>query len=438
MKLLVVGAGYVGLVTAVCFAEMGHHVTCLDIDQKKIASLEKGIVEIHEPDLELLIKRNTASGRLRFTTDYRKAIEGASICFIAVATPSVKSPEEAHGSCDISYLLEAVRSIATVMTESLTIVIKSTVPVGTAKSVRETINEHQKNRVSFDVVSNPEFLREGTAIADCMKPDRIILGTESPNAISIMRKVYTGFTLNHDRILIMDTASAEMTKYVANAMLATRISFMNEMAGLCEQLGASISRVRVGIGSDHRIGYDYLYPGVGYGGSCFPKDLRALQAEARRVGYETPLLAAVETTNERQIDRFVEKISTYFSSFGGIAHKKIAIFGLSFKPDTDDLREAPSLKIIKKLLDYKAFLCLYDPVVKPGLNHPHITWCESEYEAATASDGVLLITEWKQFRFIDLDLLLKKMRGRGFFDGRNQYDKEEMKRKGFDYFGIGV
>jgi len=430
MNLLMIGTGYVGLVTGACLAEMGHQVICLDIDAGKIAALQKGIVPIYEPGLEELVKRNIAAGRLTFTTDYKEGVQKSKVCFIAVPTPS-----QEDGSCDLTYVLAAARSIAEVMTEYRVIVTKSTVPVGTAQKIRQEMS----SSIPFDVVSNPEFLKEGAAVSDCMKPDRIILGVESAETAQIMKEIYAAFTINHDRILVMDTASAEMTKYVANAMLATRISFMNEMAGLCEKLGAHIQHVRVGIGSDHRIGYDFLYAGAGYGGSCFPKDIRALQALARQVGFETPLLEAIDTINERQKKVLAHKMKAYF---GSVSQKTIAIWGLSFKPDTDDLREAPALKLIEELLDQGARLRLFDPVAMSKaqklLTHPDITWCRDEYHAAEGSDGIALVTEWKQFRFVDLDTVSKTMQGKAFFDGRNQYKKDEMKAKGFHYFGIGI
>jgi UDPglucose 6-dehydrogenase len=434
MNLLMIGTGYVGLVTGACLAEMGHQVICLDIDAEKIAALQKGIVPIYEPGLEELVKRNIAagSGRLTFTTDYKQGVQNSKVCFIAVPTPSKED-----GSCDLSYVLSAARSIAEAMTDSLLIVTKSTVPVGTFQKIRQTMQ--QCTSISFDVVANPEFLKEGAAVADCMKPDRIILGVESPSAAQIMKEIYASFTINHDRILVMDTASAEMTKYVANAMLATRISFMNEMAGLCEKLGANIQQVRIGIGSDQRIGYQFLYAGAGYGGSCFPKDIRALQAMAHEAGFDAPLLHAIDSINERQKQVLAKKIKTYF---GSISKKTIAIWGLAFKPDTDDLREAPALKLIEELLNQGAFVRLFDPIAmskaQQFLDHPHITWCRDEYHAAEGSDGIALVTEWKQFRFVNLDTISKAMQGKAFFDGRNQYKKDEMKAKGFHYFGIGI
>jgi len=432
MNLLMIGTGYVGLVTGACLAEMGHHVICLDIDADKIAALQKGLVPIYEPGLEELVKRNIAAGRLTFTTDYKHGVQNSTVCFIAVPTPSTED-----GSCNLSYVLQAARSIAEVMTTPLLIVTKSTVPVGTSQKIRQTVE--QCTSISFDVVANPEFLKEGAAVSDCMKPDRIILGVESPEAAQIMKEIYAAFTINHDRILIMDTASAEMTKYVANAMLATRISFMNEMAGLCEKLGANIQNVRVGIGSDHRIGYDFLYAGAGYGGSCFPKDIRALQAMAREANFDAPLLQAIDTINERQKQLLAKKIKTYF---GSVSKKTIAVWGLAFKPDTDDLREAPALKLIEELLTQGAHVRLFDPIAMSKaqklLDHPSITWCRDEYHAAEGSDGIALVTEWKQFRFVNLDTIAKTMQGKAFFDGRNQYKKDEMKAKGFHYFGIGI
>jgi UDPglucose 6-dehydrogenase len=435
MNLLIIGTGYVGLVTGACLAEMGHHVICLDIDHEKIAALQKGVIPIYEPGLEELVKRNAIAQRLSFTTDYAFGVKHSQVCFIAVPTPS-----NDDGSCNTSFVLEAAKSIAREMTDYRVIVTKSTVPVGTAQGIRKTVEAITK--APFDVVSNPEFLKEGAAVSDCMKPDRIILGVETPEAAKLMKEIYSAFTLNHDRVLVMDTASAEMTKYVANAMLATRISFMNEIAGLCEKLGAHIHHVRAGIGSDHRIGYHFLYAGAGYGGSCFPKDIRALQAMARAADYDTPILTAIDTINERQKRLLAKKMHSYFAKTGGVANKTIAIWGLSFKPDTDDMREAPALKLIEELLSQGAKLRLYDPIAIPKaqklINHPSITWCRDEYHAAEGSDGIALVTEWKQFRFVDFATLLKQMEGKAFFDGRNQYKKDEMTSKGFHYFGIGI
>ncbi len=438
MRLLIIGTGYVGLVTGACFAEMGHHVICLDIDQTKIAQLKEGIIPIFEPGLEEMVKRNRESGRLTFSDDYKASVALSTVCFIAVSTPSGED-----GSCDLSCVLNAAAQIAAYMPDYRLIVNKSTVPVGTAKQVEATIQQILEERnadIPFDIVSNPEFLKEGSAVSDCMKPDRIILGANSPRALAIMKQIYAAFTHNHDRIIEMDVVSAEMTKYAANAMLATRISFMNELAGLCEKLGANINQVRIGIGSDMRIGYHFLYAGVGYGGSCFPKDIRALKAMADAADYPTPLLEAVDCVNRRQLLILSRKLSVYF---GDLNNKTIAIWGLSFKPNTDDIREAPALFLIQDLLSKGARLRLFDPVSMENArrtlkDHPLIQWCCNEYEAAHGADAIALVTEWRQFRFVDFEEILKRMQNKAFFDGRNQYKHQEMRAKGFDYFGIGV
>ena len=437
MQILMVGTGYVGLVTGACFAEMGHTVICLDIDQKKIEMLQKGIVPIFEPGLEELVKRNLQQKRLRFTTDYAKGVAEAAVCFIAVPTPS-----RPDGSCDISYVEAAARQIAAHMTAYRIIVNKSTVPVGTAARVAAVVREVQRS-VPFDVVSNPEFLKEGAAVQDCLKPDRIVIGSDVPKAAEVLKEIYSAFTLSHDRILMMDTLSAEMTKYAANAMLATRISFMNEIAEICKQVGANINEVRKGIGSDTRIGYSFLYPGVGYGGSCFPKDVRALAATAKSVGCQPILLEAADAVNERQKKVLGHKIAQYFSSRGGMKNKTVGVWGLSFKPDTDDMREAPSIPFIEELLKQGAKLRLFDPAAIPNAkkllgNSPQITWCSDEFDAASGADAIALLTEWKQFRLVDFKPILERMTGIGFFDGRNQYKPLDMKNKGFDYIAIGV
>jgi UDPglucose 6-dehydrogenase len=438
MNLLVVGTGYVGLVTGACFAEMGHRVICLDVDAQKIARLEGGVLPIYEPGLEELVKRNAAEGRLSFTTDYAKGVAHATACFIAVPTPS-----DASGACDLTYVLQAASSIASYMNGYCLIVNKSTVPVGSAARVRARIEEVLRQRelsCPFDVVSNPEFLKEGSAVADCMKPDRVVVGAETQQAEALMRTIYSAFTLNRDRILVMDPRSAEMTKYAANAMLAARISFMNELAALCEAAGANINEVRVGIGSDSRIGYQCLYPGVGYGGSCFPKDLRALMATAAQHGIATPLLEAVESINGRQKRLLGHKLRAYFGSLSG---KTVAVWGLSFKPNTDDIREAPSLELIQELLAAGARCRVYDPVAMPNArvflsHHPALTWCTDEYDAADSAHAIALVTEWKQFRFVDFPRIRRHMAGKGFFDGRNQYKPQDMTARGFDYFAIGI
>lgn len=441
MDILIVGIGYVGLVTAVCFAEMGHRVCCLDIDEEKIENLKKGIIPIYEPGLSDLLQRNTAASRLSFVANYKEAVSKASVCFIAVPTPSQKD-----GSCDLSYVMHAITEIAQNMKESKIIVIKSTVPLGFALQVKnhiQTILEERNASYSFDIVSNPEFLKEGSAIQDCMKPDRIVLGVTKQESEKILREIYTAFTINHDRIHIMDTTSAEMTKYAANAMLATRISFMNELSQICEKVGANINHVRIGIGSDERIGLQFLYAGAGYGGSCFPKDLRALLAFAKNYNVPLPILEAVESVNERQKRVLSSKILSYFSERGGIQDKTIAIWGLSFKPDTDDLREAPSLVLIDALLSEGAQLRLFDPIAMTNAKKllkgkRGLTFCTDEYETAIGASAIVLVTEWKQFRFADFSKIGLLMEEKVLFDGRNQYHSQEMLQKGFTYFGIGV
>jgi UDPglucose 6-dehydrogenase len=442
MQILMVGTGYVGLVTGACFAEMGHSVVCLDIDARKIENLQEGIIPIYEPGLEELVKRNILQKRLRFTTDYTKGVASATVCFIAVPTPS-----KDDGSCDISYVETAARQMAAEMTGYRVIVNKSTVPVGTAYRVAQVIRDEQKKRgtsIPFDVVSNPEFLKEGAAVQDCLKPDRIIIGSDSPKPAKVLKEIYSAFTLSHDRILMMDTLSAEMTKYAANAMLATRISFMNEIADICKRVGANINEVRKGIGSDTRIGYSFLYPGVGYGGSCFPKDIRALISVARQVGAAPEILEAADSVNNRQKKLLGQKMFSYFSTRGGIRGKTVAVWGLSFKPDTDDMREAPSITFIEDLLKEGARVRLFDPIAMPNAKKilekhaANIAWCSDEFDAAQGADAVALLTEWKQFRLVDFKPIKEKMKGIAFFDGRNQYKSLDMKNRGFDYISIGA
>lgn len=436
MKILVVGTGYVGLVTGACFAEMGHHVICLDIDEQKIDQLKKGVIPIYEPGLEEIVKRCVKARRLEFTTDYAYAVSSSLICFLAVPTPQGE-----NGSADLSYVVSAASLVAHHMSSYKVVVNKSTVPVGSAALVSEAIEKELKDSsVEFDVVSNPEFLKEGDAIADFMKPDRIVIGTDNPRVAALMQELYSPFNLSHERILVMDPASAEMTKYAANAMLASRISFMNELAGLCEITGADVTKVRKGIGSDSRIGYSFLYAGVGYGGSCFPKDVKALQALAKSLNYEASLIGAIEDVNERQKEVMGAKISSYFGN--DLSKKQIAIWGLSFKPGTDDMREAPSLVLIRYLLERGAIVSLYDPIAMDRAKtllpkSPQIKWCLDEYECATSSDAICLMTDWKQFRFVDFDRIFHQMEGHAFFDGRNQYTPSEMAARGFDYVGIG-
>jgi UDPglucose 6-dehydrogenase len=441
MKILIVGTGYVGLVTAACFSEMGHQVICLDIDEEKIANLKKGILPIFEPGLKELVERNTEAGRLFFTTNYREGLEQSAVCFLALPTPS-----HADGSCNLSYVYAAASAIADHMAGYKIIINKSTVPVGTSHQIKRLISSILKERdvdFSFDIVSNPEFLKEGCAISDCMKPDRIILGVENAQATKIMREIYSAFMINHNRIFLMDLDSAEMTKYAANAMLALRISFMNELAHLCERTGADIKHVRIGIGSDQRIGYQFLYAGAGYGGSCFPKDVRALCAIAKQQHLSMSILEAVDEVNERQKMVLARKIHSYFSAQGGVKEKTVAIWGLAFKPDTDDIREAPSLTLIQELLSQGALIRAYDPIAISNArkifgDHPRLQFCKDEYDAAMNADAIALITEWKQFRFVDFSKILPHLKQKVLFDGRNQYHLSEMQALGFEYFGIGV
>jgi UDPglucose 6-dehydrogenase len=433
-----IGSGYVGLVTGACLAEVGNDVLGLDVDPRKIAVLQGGGVPIHEPGLPEMIARNVKAGRLRFTTDLDQAVAHGVLQFIAVGTP----PDE-DGSADMRHVIEAAKNIGARMTEYKVIVDKSTVPVGTADRVRETIAAALTKRgvdVPFAVVSNPEFLKEGVAVDDFMKPDRVVIGADDEHAISLLRAVYAPFQRNHERLLVMDVRSAELTKYAANAMLATRISFMNEMANLADELGADVEHVRQGIGSDPRIGYQFLYPGAGYGGSCFPKDVKALQFTAGKHGHPLRILAAVEAVNEAQKLRLVEKITARLGK--DLTGATIAIWGLAFKPNTDDMREAPSRAIIGALIERGARVVAYDPVAIDEAKRffgaqPALSYAASPLDAAKGADAVVVVTEWKEFRSPDFAALKRVLRRPLLFDGRNLFDPRQVREAGMEYFGIG-
>ncbi|NEW85297.1 MAG: UDP-glucose/GDP-mannose dehydrogenase family protein [Mariniphaga sp.] len=437
MKVAIVGSGYVGLVTGTCFAEVGIEVVCVDIDSKKIENLKNGIIPIYEPGLEEMVHRNMKKGRLQFTTDISEALEDCEVLFTAVGTPPGKD-----GSADLQYVLSVARDCGKNMKDYLLIVTKSTVPVGTALKVKQALQEELDKRgvnIPFDVASNPEFLKEGAAIDDFLKPDRIVVGLDSQRAEELMKSLYKPFTLNGHPVIFMDITSAEMTKYAANAMLATKISFMNDIANLCEIVGADINMVRRGIGSDSRIGNKFIYPGIGYGGSCFPKDVKALIHTAEDFGYELRVLKAVELVNQDQKSVLFNKILKYYNN--DIKGKTIALWGLSFKPQTDDMREAPSLVIIKKLIEAGAKVKAYDPIAMKEAKHmigDIITYSEDQYEALIDADCLLLITEWPEFKFPNFKIIKKLMNSPVVFDGRNIYEIAEMKRQGFDYFCIGI
>lgn len=436
MRISIVGTGYVGLVTGTCFAETGVTATCVDIDQRKIDMLNNGQVPIYEPGLDDMIKRNVEKERLFFTTDIAESLAEANVAFIAVGTP----PDE-DGSADLRYVLGVARDIGKYMDHYLVVVTKSTVPIGTAIKVRAAIKEELDKRgadIEFDVASNPEFLKEGSAIADFLKPDRIVCGIDSEKAEKTMARLYKPFVLNGHPLLFMDIPSAEMTKYAANSMLATKISFMNDISNLCEIVGADVDMVRKGIGSDTRIGTKFIYPGVGYGGSCFPKDVKALIRTASKHGYNMRVLQSVEDVNDDQKKIMFSKVSKFFD--GQLAGKTIAVWGLAFKPNTDDMREAPSLVFIEQMVAAGAHVVAYDPVAEHETKRKIgdiITYVNDQYEALIDADALVLLTEWNEFRVPKYKIMAKLMKNHVVFDGRNIYDPEEMQEVGFKYFGMG-
>ncbi|MCH9695869.1 MAG: UDP-glucose/GDP-mannose dehydrogenase family protein [Gammaproteobacteria bacterium] len=438
MRLTIFGSGYVGLVTGACMAEMGNHVVCYDIDADKVKRLHDGDIPIYEPGLNAYIERNRESGRLEFTSDVKKAVGHGLFQFIAVGTP----PDE-DGSADIKHVLAVAKAIGEHMHEYRVVVDKSTVPVGTADKVAARISEELEKRgetIDFDVVSNPEFLKEGAAIGDFMKPDRIILGTDNPRSTELLKSLYEPFNRNHERVISMDVRSAELTKYAANAMLATKISFMNELANLAETFGADVESVRIGIGSDPRIGYHFIYPGVGYGGSCFPKDVRALAHSAAESGYDAALLRTVDEVNQRQKHRVFEKLNAHYD--GKLHSKTIALWGLSFKPGTDDMREAPSRTIMEALWNAGAEVRAYDPEAMNAARriYPHqnsLELCDTAYDAVGGADALVIMTEWQEFRSPDFQRLKGCLGDAVIFDGRNLYDPGTVEALGLQYYAIG-
>ena len=439
MKIAVIGTGYVGLVSGTCFAEVGNTVTCVDVNAEKIENLKKGIIPIYEPGLEAMVLNNIANKNLFFTTDIAQTIKQVEVVFIAVGTPMGED-----GSADLQYVLSVARSIGEAMERHLIIVNKSTVPVGTADKIKEVIASALKKRganIAFEIVSNPEFLKEGKAIQDFMKPDRVVIGAESSYAFEKMKALYSSFFLQHERFITMDIRSAEMTKYAANAMLATKISFMNEIANICERVGADVNKVRLGIGSDSRIGYSFIYPGCGYGGSCFPKDVLALKKLAEEVNYKAELIESVDNVNNRQKLLIAKKVIKKYGE--DLKGHTFAIWGLAFKPETDDMREAPAIYVIKKLMAKGARIKAYDPKATHEaktfyLKDYDIEYVESKYEALKEANALLLLTEWKEFRSPDFEEIGKLLKDRVIFDGRNQYNAFNLPSMGFEYIQIGV
>jgi len=438
MKIGIIGSGYVGLVAAACFAEMGNDVICVDVNQAKIDNLKKGVIPIYEPGLSALVRDNFAKGSLKFSVDISDPLSVAEVIFIAVGTPMGDD-----GSADLKYVLQVAQSIGENMQHHLLIVDKSTVPVGTADKVKEIIQsalDSRSSALTFNVVSNPEFLKEGTAINDFMHPDRVVVGADDEDAMQLMRNLYDPFTLSNDRFIGMDIRSAEMTKYAANAMLATKISFINEIANICESVGADVNHVRTGIGSDKRIGYQFIYPGCGYGGSCFPKDVQALVNIANDHGYNPELISSVERVNKAQKQVLFSKLVSQFGD--DLKGKKFAIWGLSFKPETDDMREAPSVNLIESIVKAGGEVSAYDPKAmdeaKFYLKDIEVNYYNDKYSVLEGADALILVTEWKEFRSPDFDLIKSKMNGNLFIDGRNQFKKEFIEGNGFKYIQIGV
>ncbi|MEN5041174.1 UDP-glucose/GDP-mannose dehydrogenase family protein [Stenotrophomonas sp. TWI1149] len=442
MRVAIFGTGYVGLVTGTCLAEVGHQVICVDIDQAKVDGLNNGIIPIYEPGLEPMVKDNHAASRLTFTSDAATAIAHGQVIFIAVGTP----PDE-DGSADLQYVLAVARTIGRHITVPVVVVNKSTVPVGTADKVREAIAQALADRgmeIAFDVVSNPEFLKEGDAVADCMRPDRIVVGASNPDSIALMRRLYAPFNRNHDRVVEMDVRSAELTKYAANAMLATKISFMNEIANIAEKVGADIEQVRQGIGSDPRIGWHFIYPGAGYGGSCFPKDVQALARTAQQYGHEPMLLNAVEAVNEHQKGHLFALIQRHYDrgEDEGVRGKTFAVWGLAFKPNTDDMREASSRRLLAQLWEAGATVRAYDPEATEEARRifgerDDLVFCANAYDALEGADALVVVTEWKQFRSPDFIRLREMLSDAVVFDGRNLYDPQDIEAAGLAYYGIG-
>lgn len=439
MKITVIGTGYVGLVTGTCFAEMGNEVTCIDVDKIKIDKLKQGIIPIYEPGLEPMVQQNMERETLTFSTKLTDSLNDAEAVFIAVGTPMGED-----GSADLQYVLSVAKQLGQEMNHPLVIVDKSTVPIGTADKVKATIQHELEKRnveIKFWVVSNPEFLKEGAAVDDFMKPDRVVVGADSEEAMQLMRRLYAPFLHNHDRFIGMDIRSAEMTKYAANAMLATKISFMNEIANICERVGADVNQVRIGIGSDNRIGYSFIYPGAGYGGSCFPKDVKALKHIADEVGYKARLITSVEEVNNDQKLVVAQKVIKRFGD--DLSGKTFALWGLAFKPGTDDMREAPAIYVVKELVSRGAFIKAYDPKAMDEAQHfylkgvQNISYCPTKYDVLKNADALILLTEWKEFRSPDFEEIKKLLKQPVIFDGRNQYNAFKLDENGFEYYQIG-